>query len=376
MTPSTDRSLVYVKSYFAASIEEAMEQARVEMGPDALLLNMRDAPPEARHLGACEAVFGARALPKPHQTTASPATGGDPLADLRLRIEELQRMMTRGLPSGHREADATLADTLCASGIGRLLATEIDCAIQRRLAGRGVVEIARTKRLAVHDTELVVRETVAELESRFEVKPDVASVAAVVGPAGAGKTSVLVKLAVTCGLMQQRPVRIVSADTYRVGAADQMRTYAAILGAPFTLAETTQALAQAIDAAPADGLLLIDTPGHSAASLAEFGQDLASLLRERQDVDTHLVLTASMRHADMERTVDQFRIFRPGKLLFTHVDETDSTAAMFCEAARTGLPVSFLSTGQSIPEDIEPASKSRISAGLVRELPQALQAVA
>jgi flagellar biosynthesis protein FlhF len=83
-----------------------------------------------------------------------------------------------------------------------------------------------------------------------------------------------------------------------------------------------------------------------------------------------------MRQADLQRTVDLFQAFRPAKLLFTRLDETDSTGTMFCEAARTGKPLSWLSTGQLIPEDIEPATKTRISTFLARELPQAFEAVA
>jgi flagellar biosynthesis protein FlhF len=145
---------------------------------------------------------------------------------------------------------------------------------------------------------------------------------------------------------------------------------------PFTLAETTLALAQAIDSAPPETLLLIDTPGYAPASMVDSARDLASFLQNRQDIDTHLVLTASMRQADLDRSVDLFRVFHPAKLLFTRLDETDSAAAMFCEAARTGLPLSFFSTGQVIPEDLEAATKNRITASLVLGLPEALDAVA
>jgi flagellar biosynthesis protein FlhF len=375
MATVANSSQLYVKSYFAASIEEAMERARAELGPDALLLNTRDAPPEGRHLGECEVVFGTRpaaALPK-----CAPEPALDPVAELRQRVEELRQIVTRSVPGAQRDLGrAELAGSLCAAGLPRALADEIEAAVQQRLRRRGVVEIGRPNSVSNWSADVVVRETVEELESRFEVAPEIGAVTALVGPAGAGKTSAVVKLAVTRGLMQRRPVRLLSIDHYRIAAADQMRTYAAILGVPFTLVETTLALAQAIDSAPAGTLLLIDTPGHTPASMADAGRDLAVFLRERQNIDTHLVLTASMRQADLDRSVDLFQAFRPNKLLFTRLDETDSTATMFCEAARTGLPLSFLSTGQVIPEDLEPAAKVRITASLALGLPDALEAVA
>jgi flagellar biosynthesis protein FlhF len=378
MPTTENNSRLYIKSYFAASVVEAMGRARVELGPDALLMNTREAPPEAKHLGECEVVFGIRPPAVPVAGASKAVV--DPVADLRLRMEKLREIMCRRrlAPAGDHQPDGAsgIEEELLKAGVTRALAAEIELAVQRRLRGRSVVRIGSPRSMPARSAGDLLQETIAELESRFEVAPETGRIAALVGPPGAGKTSALVKLAITRGLAAQRPVRLLSIDYYRIAAAEQLRTYAAILGVPFTLAETTAALAQAIDAAPKEALLLIDTPGYTAASLEESGQDLASFLRGRRDIDTHLVLTASMRQADLQRTVDLFQAFQPAKLLFTRLDETESTGAVFCEAARTGKPLSFLSTGQVIPEDMEPATKARITSFLVRELPQALAAVA
>jgi flagellar biosynthesis protein FlhF len=293
-------------------------------------------------------------------------------------MEELREIVCRLAPAGEPASGCptVIGEQLSKAGVTEALAAEIESAVQQRLRGRGVVRIGRPKSMPVWSAEDLIQETIAELESRFEAAPETGRITALVGPPGAGKTSTLIKLAVTRGLAEQRPVRLLSMDCYRIAAAEQLRTYAAILGVPFTLAETTVALVQAIDAAPPETLLLIDTPGFTASSLEESGQDLVSFLRGRRDIDTHLVLTASMRQADLQRTVDLFQTFQPAKLLFTRLDETEATGSMYCEAVRTGKPLSFFSTGQVIPEDMEPATKARIVGRLVRELPQALQAVA
>jgi flagellar biosynthesis protein FlhF len=377
MLAADKNSRLFVKSYFTHSIADAIEQARVELGPDALLLNTRPAPPEAAFQGEYEVVFGCRPGENDGGGSSHATAASDPVADLRKRMEEIREMVSRiGATSTAPARSATVADALLNAGIAPRLAAEIDLAVQQRLRNRGAIQTGRVKSIADWDPASVLHETISEIESRFEVAPDLGRIAAFVGPPGSGKTTALIKLAITHGLAARRQVRIVSTDHYRIAAAAQLETYAEILGASFTLAETSVALAHAIESAPAEALVLIDTPGHTGISLEESGGDLAAFLRTRQDIDTHLVLTATMRLPDLRRVVDLFGACGPAKLLFTHLDETDSTAAVFSEAARTGKPLSFFSTGQLVPEDLESASKSRVTQSLVLELPQPCEAVA
>ena len=364
-----------VKSFFAASIQEAMAEARRELGPDALLLNSREAPPEARHLGEYEIVFAGSAAP----LSNPPAGLNEPtVADLCDRVDEIRELLTR-CPPGIGVAQsrtAAIHDALVDAGIDAALAQEIEADVRQRIHKRSVPEIGRPRPLPEFAPELLVSETISELNSRFDVKPEIGRITALVGPPGCGKTTALVKLAVVHGLMAGRPVRIFSADNQRIAAVEQLRTYAAILGVPFEAVDGAAALAHAIDAAPSQALLLIDTPGYSAAMLQDVGSELAGFLSSRQDIDIHLVLTASMRQADLRRTTDLFEVFNFSSLLFTKLDETTSYAGILCESARRKRPLSFFCHGQSIPEDIEPASKQRVIDSLVRQLPEALQAAA
>jgi flagellar biosynthesis protein FlhF len=371
--PSETPSQLQVKSYFVPCIEEALERARLELGPDALLLNEREAPPEARHLGQYEVVFGVRPQQAPAALPDSPVRR----SHLRECAEEL-RDIVRGLREApHSELrEGTVAEALCSTGVSARLASDIECAARQRLRNGTVVSIGRTGPDLSRSSADLGREIAAELASRIAVAPEIGPICALIGPAGAGKTCTLVKLAIQQGLAARRAVRLLSMRSSRIAGTEQLRAYASILDVPFTVAETPAALAQAIDNAPTDEWLLIDTPGQDAVSLRDSGNALAAFFRSRQDIDTHLVLTASMRPADLARTVDAFLPFGPAKLLFTRLDETDATAAMFCEAARTGMPLSFFGTGQSIPEDLEPASTTRVVGTLVRQLPDRLAAVA
>ena len=366
---------LYVKSFFAVSVPAAMEQARRELGADALLLNSREAPPEARHLGDYEVVFGTwpeTAVSAPAAPAPAPVSRVD---ELHHRIHELREMIGRSRPSltARTADDSGVARVLIEAGVESELANSIERGVRRRMAKGAVLDIARPRVAGGNEQQSA---TIDELHSRFEVQAEIGRVTALVGPPGSGKTTTLVKLAVTQCLKLGRPVRFISADNLRIGGAEQLQTYAAILGVPFQAVESTVALAQAVDSAPSTTWVLIDTPGFSAAMQQELGGDLAAFLSRRQDIDTHLVLTASMHASDLRNTTDRFAAFGPAKLIFTRTDETTSAASIFSEAVRTQRPVSFLCCGQSVPEDIQAASKDLVVDSLVRQLPDSLQAVA
>ena len=374
--PGIDKnSKLFVKSYFTSSIAEAIELAGTELGPDALLLNTRQAPPESGHPGEYEVVFG---VPPTTSVSsgAAPAGAPDPVADLRKRMEEIREMVSRIGSPGSAPRPTSVGDALVNAGIAPQLAAEIDLAVQQRLRNRGGLAAGRIKAISDWDATAILSEATLEIETRFQVAPEIGRVTALVGPPGSGKTTTLIKLAVTQGMAAHRPVRLISTDHYRIAAAAQLQTYADILGVPFALAETSVGLKHAIEATPPEALVLIDTPGFTPTSLEESGGALAAFLSSCQEIDTHLVLTATTRPTDLQRMVDLFEAFRPAKLLFSHLDEANSTAGMFSEAARTGKPLSFFATGQLVPEDLESATKARVTDSLVLELPQPCEAVA
>jgi flagellar biosynthesis protein FlhF len=209
------------------------------------------------------------------------------------------------------------------------------------------------------------------------------AVVALVGPPGAGKTTTLIKLAAHYGLAGRKRTQILTADVHRIGAADQLRALASILGIGCEVVETPLMLAQAIEEHRSKHLVLIDTPGLSACEM-EDGATLAALLASLPEVDTHLVLPASMKpaamaraadqyaafqpkkliftridEAAMARAADQYAAFQPKKLIFTRIDEIDNFSDLAIEAARSRLPVSFFCGGQQIPDDIEPVTQTR-----------------
>jgi flagellar biosynthesis protein FlhF len=214
-----------------------------------------------------------------------------------------------------------------------------------------------------------------ELTRRIRTNSDLGArsagqrVIALAGSPGAGKTTTLVKLAIRYGLTARRSLHLISTDDYRVGGADQLRSYASILGASFQIAGTASALAQALEEHRSKDLILIDTPGLTVSDL-EPGNDLIRFIAGRPGIEAHLVLMSSMRPADLYRVWNVFGAYKFARLIFTRTDETSALGGPFSLAARSGTPISFLSTGQGIPEDLECADASRIVDRILPRDPQ------
>jgi len=344
---------VRLKSYYSASIAAAIEQARAELGPDAIILQSRKAPEEARHMGEYEVVVGQAPEEEPQAAPARNAPADRlslELAELRRELETMHRTISRSVLTTPRWA--TPGQGL-AQVFARLIAADLESDLAREIVD--AIEGAA-------DPETALRR---ELGRRLQVNDGLGwegsrpRVAVLVGPPGCGKTATAAKLAARFGLRTRRPVQLISMDNYRVGGADQLRSYAAILGMGFQALETPGALAQAIEEHRHKELILVDTAGYGTREL-ENARDFAAFLARRTDVDTHLVLTASMKAADLNRVAERYEIFRPAKLLFTRLDETETLGTLYTLAARSGRPLSYLGTGQQIPEDLDAANRERL----------------
>lgn len=367
-----------LKSYFAATVEAAVAEARRELGEEALLVNSRKAPAEARHLGEYEVVFAAG--PEKAAGAADAAQPGSEewrdrlvaeVACLRRQVERAAAALAQSAAAARTVAQqapgwSEAMGHLIAAGVGPELAADIvERARLRAQPPAPANKRGRARTAARTDAARMRAALASEISERLPVdatlgRPGAARrLVALVGPPGAGKTTTLVKLAVTHGLAARRPAQILTADTARINAAEQLRVCAGILGIGFQVVETPAALGQALEEHSNKELILIDTPGLGPKDVDQ-GADLAKFLASHPEMDTHLVLTATMKSADLSRAVDRFSIFGVSKLLFTRLDETETCGSILDQALRTARPVSFLGTGQQIPEDLEPASRERI----------------
>jgi len=367
-----------IKSYFASTVSGAIAMARRDLGPEAMLVTSHPAPPESRHLGEYEVVFAltavAPAADSVQSESAFPAHPGGAdrfsreVAELKQQLDSMRRALNQSafVPAqwlGNSPGFAEAYSLMTANEVAPQLALDIVQAAAARVASAST---AKPRGLDPKCYGAVAE----ELQSRIQIEAALGAgealprIAALVGPPGAGKTTTLVKLAVNYGLAARRPMLVLSTDTYRVGAADQLRSYAAILGVGFQVLETVSGLAQALEENRGKELILIDTAGLALTDL-DHAAALARFLTTRADVDRQLVLSASMKPADLTRVIDAYEVFQPRRLLFTKLDETNSLGPIFNETVRTRKPLSFFTAGQRIPEDLVVAGQRRLSEAIL-----------
>lgn len=174
---------------------------------------------------------------------------------------------------------------------------------------------------------------------------------AFVGPTGVGKTTALAKLGARLALLHKKSVLLLTTDTFRIGAVEQLRTYAGLMGLPFRFVQHIADMPRALEESGQRDYVLIDTPGRGQRDL-ESAAELTDFLRRTPDIERHLVLSATTKSVDMHEIVDRFAVCRPDRLLFTKLDETSTLGPVFNELVRTQKPLSYLSDGQRVPEDL------------------------
>jgi flagellar biosynthesis protein FlhF len=189
---------------------------------------------------------------------------------------------------------------------------------------------------------------------------DTRQVIAVVGPTGVGKTTTLAKLAAKFSLEQGKKVALVTADTYRIGAVEQLRTYARIMGVPLEIAISPEEVAAGVEKHQDKDVVLIDTVGRSQRS-DEHLQELKAFVDAASPTETHLVIAASLAPEIQREAVEKFKMLSPTRLIITKLDESPNRGCVVNLPLSTGLGISCMTAGQNVPQDIDFADAGKMA---------------
>jgi flagellar biosynthesis protein FlhF len=322
---------MHLKRYRGKTLKDALRAVRQDLGPDALVLStqvVQDRGPRGWLGGTVVEIAAAIERPELPDVSERRHTVNEPI---------------------DRELEALAA---------RLGASGLEPGIARAVASSHPAEQRRTASAANLHTTLA-----SQLESLAARDDDFAPVEVFVGPPGAGKTTTIAKIAAQQRSRQGRRLGLVAADGYRVGAVEQLRLYAEVIGAPLTVARSVDELGDAL--ATARRPILIDTPGRSPGD--DVSREMFRLVGRQPGVRTHLVLPANLPPGHVRRTLDRFHEARPSRIVITKLDEADSLAPLVGVLREAALPISFVGTGQRVPEDLHRATPPAIAAWVLGE---------
>jgi flagellar biosynthesis protein FlhF len=401
-----------IKTFYSKSMSEALREIKANLGPDALLLSTKEIPRRSGIWGRSSGfevvaaidheddvdIFSrGRSHENPLETTYSPKPdhslgpetsapepavtkmpSQEPLPEACLpvvaaskkRRSSKKRAQTKKRPVHSRKrapAEEPPEDLLPFKGRVPLgfYRDLLDCGVEASLASELLARAVefltvgqRRSRPALHRAATQAALSLIADPAVHNGMPAKKAVA-FIGPTGVGKTTSLAKLAARLALQKKKKVLLVTLDGYRIGAIEQLRSYAGLMGIPFRFVEQPSDLAGLIEDNRRKDFILIDTAGRSPRDMVTM-EELSAFLKQAEYVERHLVLSAATKSSDLHRIMDQFECCSPDHLLFTKLDETSTAGPILNELVRTQKLFSYYTDGQKVPDDLHVVSRESI----------------
>lgn len=184
-----------------------------------------------------------------------------------------------------------------------------------------------------------------------------------VGPTGVGKTTTIAKLSGRLALIEKKKVGLLTIDTYRIGAVEQLKTYADIMNIPFKVVFTIKEMESAVKSMEDCDVILIDTTGRSSKNVMQISE-LRAFMQKVNVNSVHLVISCTTKNRDIDIIANGYKCLNYDNVIITKLDETSTYGSILNICNKTGKPISFVTTGQNVPDDIKLVS-SRELASLV-----------
>jgi flagellar biosynthesis protein FlhF len=364
-------------------MHEALVLVRRELGPDAAVLHTREIRnrwlglvPGRRQIeitASCDVNVPSRL---PARAQAARPTEMPSAAKLPARVPDETRLSHQ--VQGQLSTLQAMVKDLCRRSQGdggsewpeplfRLFTELLDAEVCEDVA-RGLVERVRSDPSAAGLSDLVMLkarvagmiEDDVRVTGPIQITPGRCRLAALVGPTGVGKTTTIAKLAANYRLKEKCRVGLITVDTYRIAAVEQLRTYADIIDLPMHVVSTPREMRETVERMSHLDLILLDTAGRSPRDEVRI-QELKMFLNEAAADEVHLVLSSVAASRTLEQTTERFAAIGATALIFTKLDEASGLGNVLPVLRSSGLPLSYLTDGQNVPDDIEVANAHRLA---------------
>ncbi|WP_372994054.1 flagellar biosynthesis protein FlhF [Lutispora sp.] len=258
------------------------------------------------------------------------------------------------------KADEKNLSELCREYVNRLRNEEVDEEIIDN-----IIEKIEKLTMDLQNNEDFIRDFIYNLLSEYittekkEEDNNDKKVIVFIGPTGVGKTTTMAKLAALYSLSMHKKVGFITSDTYRIAAVEQLRTYSDIIGIPLSVIYSPQEFNTALEGFKDKDIIMVDTAGRSHKDKYQLAE-LKHLLDIHMESKIYLVMSAGTKMKDCRDILNSYSFLEDYNLLFTKLDETSTYGILLNTSYITKRPLSYLTYGQNVPDDIEVANKSKI----------------
>ncbi|SEQ57750.1 flagellar biosynthesis protein FlhF [Virgibacillus subterraneus] len=365
-----------VKKYVASTMPEAMNRIRKELGPEAVILNSKEIFHggflgffKKRNIEVIAALDPQPQPPKKQETLKDTSrvnkTANVEDGTILNEIRHLKKIIE--VQSSHRNNDypdeyQVIFYHLINQEIDKDLAESIiDTILSKH---DNLPEHTPTQASILDDTKAEIENRLSELP--FEGLTYQKKIIQFVGPTGVGKTTTIAKVAAASMLKDNKKVALITADTYRIAAIEQLKTYSKILDIPIEVAYNIDDYKDAVEKFKSYDLILVDTAGRNFRD-EKYVKELQNSIEFNASIETYLVLSMTAKSKDITEIHDQFRHLSISEVIFTKVDETRQYGSMLNIALKKNVGVAFMTNGQDVPDDIIEPSPKLISNYIVGE---------
>lgn len=359
-----------VKLFTASTMQEAMAQVKNELGREAVILHTRRFR-RGGFLGffAKEMVEVMAAIDTettatvPAKTYIRQPEDETKVTAMQLELANMRKVMEQILqtiPHQDKQSHPLFAE---------LLQANVDPEITENLI-QGLTD----EKMLINSDPLMPRRLLKDrvrgyLQKITGISPPQAGgckTVALIGPTGVGKTTTIAKLAAKFAIGEGCQVALITADTYRIAAVEQLKTYADIIGIPLDIVYSPEELKAALYRHRNKQLILIDTAGRSPRNDYHLAE-LRKLLAVDPSIETHLVLSTTTNYKDALEIVNKFSVCSPQRFLFTKLDESQNAGMIFNILYQFPATLSYITIGQNVPDDIELANPNKLADLILRD---------
>lgn len=394
-----------IRRYLANNTQEAILKVKMDLGNDALILNTRKvrkkgvfsifSKPMVEVLAAIDenydtinshdmskrdesSILGLKNDKSKTVSNVKNGVEGQKIHHLENKVENMEALLNKIYEQVQKSSSKSIVDidqkqcftsNILQNFYNNLIRNEVDIEIAKK-----IIEMVHEKvgqNTSVNESAMVLGNILTGVLGKPETmqlkndgKP---TVAILIGPTGVGKTTTLAKIAANYSLNFKKNVGLITADTYRISAVEQLKTYAEILGIPITVIYSSNEVQEAINNYSDKDLILIDTAGRSHRNKEQF-EELKTLVNLCNADEIYLVLSATTSTKNCRDILGNYGFLKDYKLIFTKIDEAPVPGIVLNSRFTTGKKLSYITTGQSVPDDIEVANIEKLTKMLMGSL--------